>query len=67
MSTFLLELPDDQLHMLKRQARALGVPVEVLLQAAIAELLARPAEEVARIVAVRRQAAGAEVPPENLA
>lgn len=67
MSTLLLELPDDQLHALKRQARALGVPVEVLLQVAIAELLARPVEELARMVAARRQGTGAEAPPENLA
>jgi antitoxin FitA len=46
MSTVTIEVPDERLRELEARAAALGVSLEALIQASIADLLTRPSEAV---------------------
>jgi antitoxin FitA len=46
MTTVTIELPEERVHELAQRANALGITVEALIQASIADLLTRPADDV---------------------
>ena len=50
MSTLTLELPDETAAQLKRLAQRLGLPVESLATASLAELVKRPDEQFSEVM-----------------
>ena len=46
MTTVTIELPEERVQELAQRADALGITVEALIQASIADLLTRPTDDV---------------------
>ncbi len=50
MTTVTIELPEERVQELSERTAALGVTVDVLIQASITDLLTRPPDDVQRAI-----------------